>query len=72
MTHFPIHRNIFRGGLAKEDCPNEFDPKSMIDTLYNYGDFLQRANIRDPPSIAQEPPPIPKEVAIIGAGASGN
>jgi tryptophan 2-monooxygenase len=60
LTSLPkgIHRKLLKG----------FRPKSMIDTLFDYGAFLQEA---DHSGAIGSGPATPKHIAIIGAGAAG-
>ena len=45
-----------------------FAPTSMIDTLYDYGEFLETADMND--AIAGGPESA-KNIAVVGAGAAG-
>jgi len=61
MSFFNVPHNFFRDSSS-------FVPQSMIDTLFDYGKFLQDV---DAHGIAPSVPGSQKTVAIIGAGISG-
>lgn len=75
MSFLSLPRGTFRQHpkqlklLKKSQQDQEFVPNSMIDTLFDYGAFLQSADQNK--GIARKGPETQKKVAIIGAGAAG-
>lgn len=60
MSFLPLSHN-FSGPI-----PGEFAPETIIDTLYDYVDFLSKNS-----TIAKEPRSITLDVLIVGGGAAG-
>ncbi len=68
MSYLSLPRGIFRKNNNKDT--KKFIPKSMIDMLFSYDDFLRTSEANNG-SIVSIPPKTKKKVAIIGAGAAG-
>lgn len=63
MSYFSIPKGVFR------TSGQPFVPTGMIDTLYDYGKFLNSADANG--SIAVKGPSRQKNIAVIGSGAAG-
>ena len=69
MSFFSLRKRGLRPKGLLRTTAQPFIPKSMIDTLFDYGEFLKSADKNG--SIAVQGPIRQKNIAVIGGGAAG-